>query len=80
MSQLLRSSRVGVHQKVAHLSYARPELTPEQRNWRFVGIATEIYKTLNVFSQLVPDSKVSDHFRKLVLQPVDEVICKMWDK
>ena len=74
MSQLLENTRIGVHKKVAHLSYARLKMTPEQRSWRWTEIATEISKTLNVFCQLVPDSEVSNHFRKITFRPVNEVI------
>jgi hypothetical protein len=45
--------RVG--KEIAHLTYERLSVTEEARQWRFVEVAEEMQRVLNVFVQLTPD-------------------------
>ena len=48
--------RVG--KEVAHLSYARINVSEEMKTWRYIELAREIRATLNVFVDMVPAQRI----------------------
>ena len=53
-SKLLETIGPRVGKEVAHLTYARQEVTPEKKKWYFAPITDEITKILNCFLEHVP--------------------------
>jgi len=58
LSESLKQAKRRAGKEVAHLTYARIEVTPETKPWRFVDIANEIAAVLNTFLGNVPKSKL----------------------
>lgn len=54
--------RVG--KEVAHLTYARLAVTPEQKEWPYLEIAHDMAKVVIVFSQFVPASSLGAQWRE----------------
>ena len=58
LSKLLRQAKRRAGKEVAHLTYARLDVTPETKPWLFVQIANEISTVIKVFIENVPKSKL----------------------
>lgn len=69
-SRLLKTSHKRVGKELAHLTYARLAVTPDEKQWQFVDIANEIGGVLKKFLRLVPEWRVSDPFRGFLSQAV----------
>ena len=65
------SIRRGVAKRVAHLSYVRSDIEPEERQWKVRQIAEEIAKILHRFIKLVPVSRICIKFREFISETVD---------
>jgi hypothetical protein len=61
---LLTTIHKRVGKEIAHLTYARLDVTPEEKKWHFVDIANEIGTVLETFLKLLPASRVSGSFRQ----------------
>lgn len=60
LSELLMLAKRRAGKEVAHLTYARLEVTPETKPWPFVEIANEIAAVINIFFEHVPKSKLNE--------------------
>ena len=58
MSQLLTQARRRAAKEVAHLTYARLEVTPETKPWEFVQLEREISAVFGIFLKKVDISKL----------------------
>ncbi len=58
LSESLKNAKRRAGKEVAHLTYARLDVTPETKPWRFVDISNEIVAVLNIFLENVPKSKL----------------------
>ncbi|HHT9133569.1 MAG TPA: hypothetical protein ACFYD2_01580 [Candidatus Avalokitesvara rifleensis] len=65
-TRLLTTIHKRVGKEVAHLTYARLAVTPEDKKWHFPAITKEIDEVLRTFLRLVPASRVSDSFREYI--------------
>ena len=54
MTDLLKTVHRRVAKEVAHLTYARVEITDEERKWPFVQVAIDIDRVLKEFIALLP--------------------------
>jgi hypothetical protein len=52
--------RVG--KEVAHLTYARQEVTPEMKAWPFAQIGQEIISICNLFLRSIPENLVGERW------------------
>ena len=64
LSETLKQAKRRAGKEVAHLTYARLDVTPETKPWRFVDIANEIAAVLNIFLENVPKSKLGKQWEK----------------
>lgn len=69
-SQLLTTIHKRVGKEVAHLTYARLAVTPEEKHWQFIDIANEIGVVLQEFLRMVPKYRMSDPFHQFISQTV----------
>jgi hypothetical protein len=49
MSEVLKNARARAHKEIAHLTYARLDVTSETKPWNFVGISKEIESLMDKF-------------------------------
>jgi len=56
--ELLSLAKTRAHKELAHLTYARLGVTPEQGGWPFVEIAKEIQSLMELFLRNVPDNRL----------------------
>ena len=64
LSESLKQAKRRAGKEVAHLTYARLDVTPETRPWYFVEIANEIAAVLNIFLEHVPKSKLGKQWER----------------
>jgi hypothetical protein len=65
ISESLKHAKRRAGKEVAHLTYARLDVTPETKPWRFVDIANEIAAVLNIFLENVPKSKLGRQWERI---------------
>lgn len=58
LSSSLSQAKRRAGKEVAHLTYARLDVTPETKPWRFIDIAKEIAAVIDVFLKNVPKEKL----------------------
>jgi len=58
LTELLKSSKRRAGKEVAHLTYARLDVTQETKPWAFIQIANEISAVINIFLQRAPKTKL----------------------
>ena len=63
ITNALELARKRAGKEVAHLSYARLDVTSDTKPWPFLEIAEDVSKALNVFLQRVPREKLDDVWR-----------------
>jgi hypothetical protein len=51
LSEALKRGRGRAHKEIAHLTYARQEVTPETKPWAFVEIANEMGTLMQLFRE-----------------------------
>lgn len=49
LSDVLKRGRARAHKEIAHLTYARQDVTPETKPWPFAQIANEIGSLMQLF-------------------------------
>lgn len=54
LSRTLRIARKRAVKEVAHLTYARLNISPEKRTWSFIDISEEIQSVISIFLKNVP--------------------------
>jgi hypothetical protein len=64
LSESLKQAKRRAGKEVAHLTYARLDVTPETKPWRFVDIANEIAAILNIFLENVPKSNLGKQWER----------------
>jgi len=64
LTPVLTEVRRRVGKEIAHLTYTRLEVTAETKQWRFLEIAFDLLKVVNVFVDLVPESRLVSSFRE----------------
>jgi len=57
-SKVLNRAKIRAHKEVAHLTYARLDVTPETKGWAFIEIANEINKLMDVFLKHAPRNRL----------------------
>ena len=67
-SDLLASVHRRVAKEVAHLTYARQEVTPDTKPWAFVQIANEVNAAFGAFLSIVPINHLGDKWKDLKRQ------------
>jgi len=50
--------------EVAHLTYARLDVTPETKLWPFIKIANEIAEIIDTFLEHIPGSKLGEQWKQ----------------
>ena len=63
LSDSLSTSRKRAHKEIAHLTYARLEVTPETKGWKFVEIANEIRSVMDLFIRNVPKNLLGERWK-----------------
>ncbi len=63
LSQTLSQAKRRAGKEVAHLTYARLDVTPETKPWLFVQITNEISTVMTVFLQSVPQDKLGSQWK-----------------
>jgi hypothetical protein len=63
MSANLEKARDRAGKEMAHLTYARLDVTPEAKPWRFVELTNEISDVLGVFLKNVDHNKLGNEWR-----------------
>ena len=66
MPPLLKDVDARVGKEVAHLTYARLEVTPEKKEWRFVEIAVALEAIIALFVNNVSPKNLGDSWRRQV--------------
>jgi len=69
LSESLSQAKRRAGKEIAHLTYARLDVTPETKPWHFVQIANEISAVINVFLQNVSKDKLGSQWQQPVEQP-----------
>lgn len=63
LSELLRQTKRRAGKEVAHLTYARLDVTPETKPWPFVQIANEISVVIKVFLENVQKTNLGKRWK-----------------
>lgn len=69
LSELLSQAKRRAGKEVAHLTYARLDVTPETKPWPFVQITNEISTVIKTFIENVPKNKLGSQWQPLGEQP-----------
>jgi hypothetical protein len=48
-SEMLKKAKKRAHKEVAHLTYDRQKVTPEEKGWNFLEISQEIQEVIKIF-------------------------------
>ena len=64
LSDALTRAKTRAHKEVAHLTYARLDVTPETKGWAFIEIANEMNKVMEVFLKNVPKNRLGSRWQK----------------
>ena len=59
LSELLSQAKRRAGKEVAHLTYARLNVTPETKPWQVIKIVNDISTVINTFLENVPKNKLS---------------------
>jgi hypothetical protein len=63
LSDTLKKARIRAHKELAHLTYARLNVTPETKPWAFIEIANQIHKVMDIFLENVPKHLLGDQWQ-----------------
>jgi len=58
LPETLSVAKIRAHKEVAHLTYARLDVTPETKGWAFIDIAKEMQSLMNLFLQNAPKNRL----------------------
>ncbi|HDD54633.1 MAG: hypothetical protein DRI65_15935 [Chloroflexota bacterium] len=61
-SSTLQSIHKRVGKEVAHLTYTRQEISPEDKNWPFLEIANDVEAVFSEFLNLVPKDRLGPNW------------------
>ena len=71
MSEVLLVAKRRADKEVAHLTYFRIDITPEDKLWNFVEIHEELQKAISIFLRSVPREVLGERWNE-TLQRFDE--------
>lgn len=63
LSEFLSQAKRRAGKEVAHLTYARLDVTPETKPWRFIEIAKEIMAVMDIFLKNVPKEQLGSKWK-----------------
>jgi len=63
LTKVLKVARKRAGKEVAHLTYARLNVSPEEKLWHFLDIAQDVSLAFKVFLQHVPPENLDDDWR-----------------
>lgn len=63
LSESLSQAKRRAGKEIAHLTYARLDVTPETKPWRFSEIANEITTVMDIFLKNVPKENLGSKWR-----------------
>jgi len=63
LSEALSQAKRRAGKEIAHLTYARLDVTPETKPWRFVEIATEVMAMMDTFLKNVPKEELGSKWK-----------------
>ena len=63
LSEALSQAKRRAGKEVAHLTYARLDVTPETKPWRFIEIANEIMAVMDIFLKNLPKEKLGSEWK-----------------
>jgi hypothetical protein len=64
LSEALSRAKTRAHKEIAHLTYARLDVTPETKGWAFIEIANEMNDLMEVFLKNVPRNNLGSRWKK----------------
>ena len=64
-SEILEKVNPRVGKELAHLTYKRLEVTPEEKEWDRSEICKDINETVKKFLDLVSEEKITDNLKKI---------------
>ena len=66
LSKILRDTDKRANVQVAHLSFDRQKVTPEQKEWHFIAIYKEIMEVMYKFVEVVRDDLIVPGLKRLM--------------
>ncbi len=67
ITQVLEKAKKRAGKEIAHLTYARLDVTPEQKPWEFLPIFNDMNKVIELFLSMAPEHLLGerwDEFKK----------------
>ena len=64
LSEALSRAKTRVHKEIAHLTYARLDVTPEKKGWAFIELANEMKNVMEIFLRGVPNTRLGSRWPK----------------
>ena len=58
LSEALSGAKTRAHKEIAHLTYARLDVTPEKKGWAFIELANEMKNVMEIFLRGVPNTRL----------------------
>lgn len=65
-SEILTKAKRRAHKEVAHLSYDRQKVTPEEKRWNFLQITREIQEVMQIFLANINKNILGSSWEKLL--------------
>lgn len=66
--EILKKAQARAGKEIAHLTYARLEVTPEAKQWAFLEITNEINRVIKIFLQHADRNLLSDSWMPTITQ------------
>jgi len=63
LSDAMAQGKIRAHKEIAHLTYARLQVTPESKNWKFIDITNELNEIMEVFVSHVPKARLGSKWQ-----------------
>lgn len=60
LSDTLNRYKIRAHKEIAHLTYARLDVTPEIKGWAFLEIAREMEQLMDLFLKHIPKNRLEE--------------------
>jgi hypothetical protein len=64
LSEALSRAKTRAHKEIAHLTYARLDVTPEKKGWAFIELANEMKNVMEIFLRGVPNTRLGSRWPK----------------
>ncbi len=66
MTEILEVAKDRADKEVAHLTFARLKVTPDQKGWNFLEISNDLQAVINKFIELVPREILGDRWEDTI--------------